>query len=283
MQAFAEEIIRGDHTNPTNPFNFDWVSLNLPGDPTYDPRLPLLSKRVSSTGRITGDLGTYVDDLRPVGSTAQHCWLVGHWISAVLCYLGIQDALRKRTAPSLCAGAWAGTLVHADKEEVAVSVTQEKWDRARTYLYQMQEQLKQDNWFDFKTLEKQRGFLVYLTRTYPALVPFLKGIHLTVDSWRGNRDSDGWRLSGELAAHVGISEPLPYDGHPEKVQGVPRLSSDLTSLLALFQALRPPRRILRSSRVLTVFYGCGDASGAGFGSTFTAPGGGHRNYFWRLG
>jgi hypothetical protein len=61
--------------------------------------------------------------------------------------------------------------------------------------------------------------------------------------------------------------------HPDKVQGVPRLRSDISSLLSLFSAAQPPRRIIRSSHFLAVYYGCGDASGGGFGSTFTGSGG----------
>jgi hypothetical protein len=96
MQALAEEVIRGDHTNLNNPFHFDTVRLNLPGDTFYNPTpLPFVSKVVTSTGRIAGDLGTYVDDLRPVGSTKHHCQAVAHRISTILCYLGLQDALRK--------------------------------------------------------------------------------------------------------------------------------------------------------------------------------------------
>ncbi len=154
-----------------------------------------------------------------------------------------------------------------------MSVTQEKWEHARGYLYQMQETLDKDNLFDFKMLEKQRGFLVYLACTYPALTPFLKGIRLMVDSWQSNRDSDGWKLSGELAAHTEDEIPQTYDMHPDKVQGVPRLRSDISSLLSLFSAAQPPHRIIRSSHLLAVYYGCGDASGGGFGSTFTGSGG----------
>jgi hypothetical protein len=38
------------------------------------------------------------------------------------------------------------------------------------------------------------GFLVYVTRTYPAMVPYLKGFHLTIEMWRSGRDVDGWIL-----------------------------------------------------------------------------------------
>jgi hypothetical protein len=43
-----------------------------------------------------------------------------------------------------------------------------------------------------KTAESFRGFLVYVAHTYTAMVPYLKGIHLSLDSWRANRDEDGW-------------------------------------------------------------------------------------------
>jgi hypothetical protein len=45
-----------------------------------------------------------------------------------------------------------------------------------------------------KELLPDRGFLVYVTRTYPAMVPYLKGFHLTIEMWRGGRDTDGWKV-----------------------------------------------------------------------------------------
>ena len=45
-----------------------------------------------------------------------------------------------------------------------------------------------------KELLADRAFLVYVTRTYPALVPYLKGFHLTIEMWWGGRDIDGWKL-----------------------------------------------------------------------------------------
>jgi hypothetical protein len=270
MQLLAEERIRGDMTQPGNPFYFDQIRLNLPGDPSYDPRLPKISKVDSRGGTIAGDFATYVDDLRPVGSTQRHCLAVSRRIGTVLCFLGVQDALRKRSAPSLRAGAWAGSVIHTDQDAVSVSVTQEKWERAREYLVDIRSILDSGGVFDFKTLEKQRGFLVYVTRTYPALVPFLKGIHLTMDNWRGNRDPEGWKLMGELAAHQS-TPAVSYANHPATVSAVPRLKGDIDNLLFLFDAPHPPRRVIRSTRLIAVFYGYGDASGQGFGSTFTDP------------
>jgi hypothetical protein len=34
-------------------------------------------------------------------------------------------------------------------------------------------------------------FLVYITRMYLAMVPYLKGFHLTIEMWRGGQDAEG--------------------------------------------------------------------------------------------
>ena len=45
-----------------------------------------------------------------------------------------------------------------------------------------------------KELLSDCGFLVYVTRTYPEMVPYLKGFHLTIEMWRGGRDEEGYKL-----------------------------------------------------------------------------------------
>ena len=42
-----------------------------------------------------------------------------------------------------------------------------------------------------KELMSDRGFLVYVTRTYPAMIPYLKGFHLTIEMWRGGHNPEG--------------------------------------------------------------------------------------------
>ena len=45
-------------------------------------------------------------------------------------------------------------------------------------------------------LESIRGFLVYVARTYWDMVPYLKGLHLTIYEWIPNRGHDEWKLIG---------------------------------------------------------------------------------------
>jgi hypothetical protein len=40
----AEELIKEDPENPSNPFHWDEVRMNLPGATTYIPALPMVSK-----------------------------------------------------------------------------------------------------------------------------------------------------------------------------------------------------------------------------------------------
>lgn len=48
---------------------------------------------------------------------------------------------------------------------------------------------------DFNFLESHRGFLIYLVQTYPAVDPYLKEIHLMLDSWQPWRKDNGWRMA----------------------------------------------------------------------------------------
>ena len=59
-----------------------------------------------------------------------------------------------------------------------------------------------------KELLANRGFMVYVTRTCPALVPYLKGFHLTIKMWRGGRDVDGWKLKTGDEASVCLADSL---------------------------------------------------------------------------
>lgn len=75
-----------------------------------------------------------------------------------------------------------------------------------------------------------------------------------------------------LAEKSALDMPLgDSKGHPETVRGVPRLSSDLEGLRQLLSSEVPPRRVIRSTRVIVVYYGFADASGGGFGSTVVGP------------
>jgi hypothetical protein len=129
-------------------------------------------------------------------------------------------------------------------------------------------------------LEKYRGVLVYLGWTYPALVPYLKGIHLTLDSWREWRREDGWKMSSKEIRAYKIEkgwedielETLGSLKPPKRVKLVPRLESDVRALQELTNSDSPPKRMVRPRSSTIALYGFADASGRGFGSTLIVSG-----------
>jgi len=98
------------------------------------------------------------------------------------------------------------------------------------------------------------------------MIPYLKGLHLTIDSWRSNRDDDGWRQTGHFEPKIedGMVEALDA---PPLVQAVPRLGNDLRALGELTAAAEPPRVPVRPTATAAAGFMFGDASGMGFGQS----------------
>ena len=107
-----------------------------------------------------------------------------------------------------------------------VTVTIARWNKGKAQIQWIHDQILVGSLMCHKTLESYRGFLVYLSWTYPSLVPHLKGIHLTLDSWRPHRDQDGWRLTpanqdqAMLNEHLQVPTDVP-DQAPSHVTPVP--------------------------------------------------------------
>ena len=183
----AKEVIRGDRADQGNAFRWDTVRLNLPGSKEYDPGLPWVSKIRLSDGRLAADIFIYVDDARVTAPSKDDCWKATCQAAYTVNSLGIQEAARKRRWGTKRPGAWAGSIVESTDEGVFVTVSQEKWEKSRRYIGEIISELKASNGvLEFKGLERKRGFLIYVTRTYPSMVPYLKSIHQTLDSWRPN-------------------------------------------------------------------------------------------------
>jgi hypothetical protein len=97
-------------------------------------------------------------------------------------WLGIQDAPRKRRDSFQAPGAWAGCVVRVNKDGVFVLSDEEKWVKAKRLLQEVLDLIAIDPAsLPRKRLEQVRGFLIYVTRTYPCMVPYLIGLHMTID------------------------------------------------------------------------------------------------------
>jgi hypothetical protein len=190
----AKEVILGEWLDATNLFRWDKVRMNLPGSTDYDPSLPWVSKIWLEDGRIAADLFIYVDhDVRITGNLAKECGAVARRAASVAHHLGVQDAPRKHRFGEQGAGAWAGSISETNGQRMFVTVSQEKWDKTRWYIGDIVEEIFWSTVLTHKELERKRGFLIYITQTYSAMVPYLKEIHQTLETWRPNRNASGWR------------------------------------------------------------------------------------------
>ena len=289
---WAEEFARGDPGKKGNPMAFDRLILNLPGMVTYNPSLPKVMKWNSTAHSVAGDVITFVDDVRVTGFSKENCRDVLRQFASRIQFLGMQDAPRKFRPPSQeHAGAWTGTIFRVSHDAISKSVSAEKWAKGTAIMNRLRGELDADEgkrpMMNTKLLERETGFLNHLAMTFDNLVPFLKGLYLTLNSWRAGRDSDDWKVSdkrcwglileerfdrGEISEQE-LEAGLGKSGEkaaPEEVKASPRLVDDVKALTAIFNSVEePPRVNLRSKRIVTIIYGFGDASGSGLGATFT--------------
>lgn len=284
----AKEMILGDSTDDKNVFRWASVRINLPGSESYDPTKSWITK-VRKDGSVAADVFIYVDDVRTSAPSEKEAWRAAQQTSSMLGYLGLQDAARKRRAPGRETGAWTGSVAWTSNDQVVVLTTQEKWDKTREHLKWISDNLSNADGLDNRMLKSIRGFLVYIARTYNALVPYLKGIHATIDSWRSGRNVDGWKYTEQRKWGYDV-DPLEWDARfgmmletpnePKFVFPVPRLAGDIQCLTELTQFEKPPHRKVRMGKEGRVVYGFGDASKQGFGASVELS---DRSVMWRSG
>eukprot|EP00980_Cylindrotheca_fusiformis_P014518 scaffold3893_cov74-Cylindrotheca_fusiformis.AAC.1 len=281
----AEEFVLGNPKEVGSPLRWDRVILNLPGQDSFDPRFPWVYQWDEERQSIAGSIVTFVDDGRGSGSSVEHAWQLLHRAATRFQHLGIQVASRKTRppAPGVTPGAWAGMIADVDPSGVYKTVAQAKWDKAKTILQRIKAEMTCPTGMSYKPLERDRGFLVHLSTTFKTMTPYLKGIHLTIDSWRANRDQAGWKMSpkewGIFLEGIEDSDmrqniaDLGNAKAPAIVWPVPRLKDDIETLEALFSSSTPTRVCVRPTRFVQVVLGFGDASGNGFGGTFLSTAG----------
>jgi hypothetical protein len=90
------------------------------------------------------------------------------------------------------------SVVHTEGGEVGVMVTHSHWDNTKAVLERVWDEnqkltlcpvndveaVGEYPGLNQKQLERDHGYLIYADQTYPAIVPYLKRIHPTFDSWR---------------------------------------------------------------------------------------------------
>jgi len=282
----SNRLILGIPTDPNNPFAWDIVVLNLPGTKSYDCTQPWIFK-CRTDGKLAADTKRFVDDLRNSAPTEELAWTASTQIGKTMSWLGQQDAPRKRRPPSKTPGAWAATVVATIDGVLTKSVTQAAWDKAKqrirylayyagcdvdrdTVDFSLEKELnlkpKGKGHLIHKIAEKYRGYLIHISATYSAMVPYLKGLHLTLDGWREGRDDEGWKDLVWYKFHRTDRPKSHQETAPTCVACVDRLKTDLDVLLDFFDDDTPYALPLRPTSYGTMYI-VGDASGTGFGNT----------------
>ena len=298
MFKWSEDFIRGDRHDKNNPLRWDKVVVNSPGQADYDPRFPWIY-RYDSVGKcIAAFFETYVDDVRTGAATEEFAEATTHAVASRINYLGQQDSPRKRRRVSLEPGAWSGAVIVSDMaKSLFVTCSMEKWLKTKAIVEGISKLLREGGdeiTLDRKQLERDRGFLVHISRTFTQAIPYLKGIHHTLESWRMGRDSDGWKLNSEAMVEwlqdeyntgselyrkeeisrknwkeVLKSHRASHEGTaPARVAPVERLHLDIAALCQMFKSETPERRLVRGNSISKINLIFGDASGAGFGSSW---------------
>ena len=284
------EVVVGDRKAVSNPFRWDSVKLNLPGSSSYDPSLPRVYKWNEISNALACECKFFCDDFRVVGPTPLLTKAATHKLETTMAYLGIQDATRKRRRISQTPGEWTGSIVLSVKDiGVFVTVSQKKWDRARSIVTDWFDQLVMSDsnelpLLDYKSLESDIGFLIHLSMSYPNIKPFLRGFYLTLNSWRRGRDREGWKVpdkayklflalgrrtnGGGDMDDIDVTASNEDADAPTKVRAQPLMREHVAVLRDMFVSTEPVLRLVRGSAIFEALYIFGDASGLGFGSSW---------------
>ena len=278
--------VYGDRRVLDNPYHWDRVEFNLPGSKGYRSDLPWVMK-IRADGHLAAEIFEYVDDGRAIGQSPQITWAAARAYAAGCSRRGVQDASRKRTSPTDTPGPWAGTVTHTAGGSILGMVSQVKWDKTKMLIAELGDMIPKGP-LPLQRLLEIRGFLMYVVRTYPWLNPYIKGLHLTVDSWRPGRAEDGFKWTAKERRQMllqGLEEgSLPcrreFEGEdvqgtmdqtrmderaPDTVTPVDRYVRDLACLRELTSSAEPPKQLYRAERQ-AAFFVIGDASGKAKGN-----------------
>jgi hypothetical protein len=234
-------VLLGNPTDKANVFAWSEVVANTPGSRGYVVgKLWVYKRRVD--GFIASDVCIYVDDGRSTGKDEERAWRASSKFAKTASFLGLQDAARKRMAPSQDPEPWFGAKASTMDVGVFRSGAKERWMKVKRILTKVEGTLleskgsQQVTRFPFGKFRRDTGFLMYVTGTYSAITPYLKAFFLTLYGWRSDRNIEGWKMQGQLAAHQMEREgeqEVEDNEAPGLIEAVSRLLGDVTAMLFL--------------------------------------------------
>jgi hypothetical protein len=197
---------------------------------------------------VAADLFICIDDFRPTAPSEQECWQAARKAASTLNLMGLREGPRKYRRGSMNPGPWAGSMAYTNEGGVYLLIAKKKWDKGKVIIRDLISRTKQSQWLDHKELERGRGFLVFLSCTYPPMKPFLMGLHRAIDGWRSCHHEDGWKMQHtEIMAAKGYDEVAEVEeddpGHDDPARlakASERLEADMEVLCMLTSTEYPP-------------------------------------------
>ena len=221
---WESKVVRRDRSDTDNPFRWDKIRLNLPGDPSYSPTILWMSKVWGGTQDLDADFTTYMDDYIVAAGSEKEACRSARRVGTIWKQLGLQYSPRKRSMAGQDVGSWIGTKVHIIYGSIYQLMGEEKWSKTRIIIKKWLQRVILGEPLDCKELKSNQGLLNYVFDTYRSCRPFLKGMYLNLDSWSPHREYEAWKLDPD-----GMNSDLLEDnlgGKSEealrKITGLPR-------------------------------------------------------------
>ena len=94
---WASEVVRGDRSDPDNPFRWDKIMLNLPRDLSHPPRTPWMSKLRGGNQYLAAYFTTYMYDSIVAAGSEKEAQRASRRVGSIWKYLGLQYSPQKRS------------------------------------------------------------------------------------------------------------------------------------------------------------------------------------------
>ena len=184
-------------------------------------------------------------------------------------HLGNQADDRKHRDVSMTPGPWSGGILNTDTPFPTESTTGKKWVQCWHGLKWILEQVETHTEIATTAVRRIAGLGINVTEIYPEGRPYLKGAFSALESWRGWRDVDGWRLQKTEDALRDLTtrgaSPAEYQAdYPEHVWITDELLIHVRGLLKLFHTEEPLAVPVRPTDRGKLRCHAGDASAEGF-------------------
>ena len=131
---------------------------------------------------------TYVDDSKVTAGSSEEMWRAEYRVGSIWKYLGLQHTSRNRRIVGKDGGMWRGTKARIIDGPVYQLIGEGECTKTQIIIGKWLQRVTSEEPLNYKELQSDRVFPNYVFDTYKSCRPFLKGMHITLDSWRPHQD-----------------------------------------------------------------------------------------------